>query len=214
MAVAVYFDLDGTLVGFDREYEAIVEAAIESVVGRVESGWADAVGGFFRDHFRAFDDDPYRQAVADLHARQGFDADPDAVAEAWVATERAASELRPGVEELLDRLAGRDEVSLGVVTNGVPAVQRGKLREHDLIDRFESVVISYEVGAHKPDAAMFEAARERIDAGEYVLVGDDLEGDVVPAEEQGFTGVHVDDGLGAAARVGSVEDLDAVTRLL
>lgn len=86
-------------------------------------------------------------------------------------------------------------------------VQRDKLRRHDLLERLDAVVVSYEVGAHKPDPEVFERARDRIDADRYAMVGDDYESDVAPAQELGFEGIHVDDGAGADVRVGAVDDL-------
>lgn len=51
----------------------------------------------------------------------------------------------------------------------------------------ERGTLSYEPG---PD--IFEAARERLPADEYVYVGDSLESDVRPAREAGFRPVHLD----------------------
>lgn len=214
MTVAVYFDLDHTLVTFDREFGAILAATLEESFGRVEDSWIDVVGEYFWGYFTAFDDDPYRKAIADLCDRERLDADPGTVAGRLIANELAATTVEPRVRDALERMAVDDDLRLGVLTNGVPPVQRGKLRRHDLAGYFDAVLVSYAVGAHKPDARIFEAARERIDADRYVMVGDDLEDDVVPAEEAGFEGVHVDENLASATCVRSLGDLDALARLL
>jgi putative hydrolase of the HAD superfamily len=51
-------------------------------------------------------------------------------------------------------------------------------------------VTAEEAGAHKPDGAPFELARERVTAEEYVMVGDDYEVDVEGARAAGFVPVH------------------------
>lgn len=213
MTVAVYFDLDGTLIRFEREFEAILTTTIEEAVGRVEPAWVDAVGEYFWGYFRAFDGEPYRRAFADLFESEGLGADPDAVARDLIGNELAATTVDPAVRGTVERLAGADGPRIGVLTNGVGAVQREKLRRHDLAEQFDEVLVSYEVGAHKPDDGAFEAARRRIDAERYVMVGDDLEADVVPAQRCGFEGIHVDEGLDPSARVRSVGTLGAVGRL-
>jgi len=161
----VYFDLDGTLIRFDREFDAVLETTIEAAVGRVERGWADDVGEYFWRHFQAFEDDPYRRAFADFFEATGLEADPGEVARQLIANELAATTVDPVVRETVERLAGANERRTGVLTNGVGEVQREKLLRHDLVELFEAVLVSYEVGAHKPDGAIFETARDRIRGG-------------------------------------------------
>jgi len=45
------------------------------------------------------------------------------------------------------------------------------------------------------------------------MVGDDLEGDVFPALDRGFRGIHVDGDLDPSARVRSVGALGEIGRL-
>ena len=119
------------------------------------------------------------------------DADIDDVVETLLVAEKRATNVPPGTRESLDALAA--ENPLAVVTNGTSEFQREKLAHHDLTDYFETVVTAYDVGASKPDAAIFEAVREQIDAEEYVMVGDDYEADVEGARGAGFVPVHVED---------------------
>jgi len=91
----------------------------------------------------------------------------------------------------------------------VPRVQFGKVAHHGLLHRFEARVASYDVGAHKPEIAVFEAAREALDAETYVYVADNPPGDLDPAREAGFRCVHLD----ADADYPAVGDFDSLARL-
>ncbi|HEV2127592.1 MAG TPA: HAD family hydrolase [Thermomicrobiales bacterium] len=97
----------------------------------------------------------------------------------------------PGVEETLDQLEER--YRLAIVTNGLPDVQREKLVRTGLMDRFDVVVISGELGFGKPDRRMYdETVRQlRLIAGECVMVGDNFRRDVAGAQEAGIRGVWI-----------------------
>jgi FMN phosphatase YigB (HAD superfamily) len=139
---AIFFDVDGTLVRWPGEYDAILERAVKRVVGRVEDGWLDYYNERFFDHFGAFADDPYRRAFADGCERFGIDADPTAMAEALVECEFDAVEPVPGVAGVVPKLA--EYHTLGILTNGVPEVQFGKVERQGLLDYFDVRVASHD----------------------------------------------------------------------
>ena len=216
---AIFFDVDGTLVRWDGEYGAILERAVERVLGRADDELLDYYNERFFEHFGNFADDPYRRAFADGCERFDIDADPAALADALVECEFDAVEPVPGVAEVVPKLAERH--TLGLLTNGVPAVQFGKVERQGLLDYFDVRVASHDpaIEATKPDAAIYEAARERADRAEGgfdagtdapVMVGDDYEPDVAGAREHGFEAVHVD----AAARGATVPDFQTLAALL
>ena len=191
--VAVWFDLDGTLLRLDRPYEDVLRAAF----GRHLDG-ADvdrAVEAYdFLDRFRALESDPYRAAMAGVAEAVRADVAPGTLLEALRGAEYAAAGVPTGTCGTLDDI----DAPLGVLTNGLPAWQRGKLEHHGLLGRFEAVVASYEAGAHKPDPAPFDLARERLAAARHAMVGDDPEADVEGARAAGFEAVHAPDGAASA----------------
>ncbi|WP_254536121.1 HAD family hydrolase [Halomarina litorea] len=195
---AVCFDLDGTLLRLP-DYESVLTGAFEDRLGRSEARWVDRYGERFFSHFEALAPDPYRRAMADVCAAFDLDADPSALAEALVARECREATVPSGVRETLDALA--DGARLGVVTNGVTAVQRAKLAHTGLLDPFGTVVTSYDAGAHKPDPAPFDAAREALPADRYVMVGDDAAADVEGARAAGFEAVHVEGAVPGPTRI-------------
>lgn len=183
---AIVFDLDGTLLHYDRPYAAIFESAVESVEGDVP--WMDRYHDVFFELLEAMDPEPVRSAFE----RMDDSADAEALRDRLLEAEIEASGLYDGLHEDLVRLAGAHE--LAVLTNGESAWQREKLAAYDLPRHFDAIVTSYEAGAHKPDPVAFEAVADRLEATQYAMVGDsesdmgasDLGWATVRYEGQGF----------------------------
>lgn len=195
---AIYVDLDGTLVQYDRSFAEIFEEACETVgVEATEALQRYHMERFF-ERFTAFDDDPYLAAARDLCREYDLDVAPTVFRDARVDAERAATTVASGVHDALDALAA--DHRLGVLSNGVGYVQRDKLAAHGLDERVEAVVVSHDVGVMKPDPRLFGVAEERLPADEYVYVGDSAEDDVGGAVDAGWAGtIHVVDTDGACS---------------
>ncbi|MFC6974340.1 HAD family hydrolase [Halomicroarcula sp. GCM10025709] len=191
MTTAVCFDLDGTLIHFDRPYDEIVADVFAAHGIDRDPARHDAGREAFRTAFDALEPNPQRAAMAAVVEDAGADADPDAMVRTLLEYECEHSTVREGTVDCLDALA--EDGPLGVITNGEPDWQRRKLAHHGLAEYFEAIVASYEAGAHKPDPAPFDRLRERIDAEEYVMVGNDYEGDVEGARSAGFVPIHYED---------------------
>ncbi len=101
-------------------------------------------------------------------------------------------QLYPGVAETLRWLKDR-EYRIGSVTNrglgGEPF--REELRHHGVLDIFEVLSISCEVGYLKPHPRIFEHALEAlgVDPADTVMVGDSLRADVAGARALGMAAV-------------------------
>jgi putative hydrolase of the HAD superfamily len=94
--------------------------------------------------------------------------------------------LFPNTIETLDYLYGRTDIHL--ITNGFEEVQTIKLDASGLRPYFTSIVTSEEAGVKKPDPAIFEFALQRAGAlaSESLMVGDDLEVDIIGAANVGM----------------------------
>lgn len=67
------------------------------------------------------------------------------------------------------------------VTNGIVAVQRGKLQRSGLLEALDGLFISEEIGTPKPHKAFFDYCFERIeekDKSKILIVGDSLTSDI------------------------------------
>jgi putative hydrolase of the HAD superfamily len=179
---AICFDLDGTLLHVDREYRDLLRDAVDDVLDDPERADLAAYDDAFFDAFEQHDPDPVRRGFA-AAVPDASDADHEALADALLRHETAACVPPVGAAYDLARL--REEYLLGVVTNGVGDWQRHKLAAAGFDQYVDAVVVSSEVGAHKPDTAPFEAIEARLPADEFAMVGDS-EADVAGGEAAGW----------------------------
>jgi putative hydrolase of the HAD superfamily len=184
---AIVFDLDGTLLRADRAYRDVLASAIMDVRGDVPEDWLETYDETFVEHFSGHDPDPVRQAFGRIDGC----SEPESYALALHEAEIASLSPPQNVHSDLERLA--DEFELGVLTNGVREWQLAKLRAYDLERYFDAIVASYEVGAHKPDAAPYRVLEERLPADRHGMVGDS-EGDVDGAENAGWSAYRYEGG--------------------
>lgn len=98
--------------------------------------------------------------------------------------------LFDGVFELLDYLESK--YTLHIITNGFEEVQQLKLEKSGIIKYFDKIITSESVGVKKPNPRVFKYALERVGTiPEYcVMVGDNLEADIIGALNCGITSIH------------------------
>ncbi|MCC3157965.1 YjjG family noncanonical pyrimidine nucleotidase [Hymenobacter sp. 15J16-1T3B] len=100
------------------------------------------------------------------------------------------SAVFPYCYEVLDYLQGK--YTLHLITNGFQDVQHLKLASSQLTDYFQEVVTSEHIGCLKPDRRIFEHALQRAGttAAESLMIGDNLECDVLGAYNAGIDQVY------------------------
>lgn len=194
---ALVFDLDGTLLRYERPYEELLASTFESVVGDVREEWIETYNEAFFEHFRACTPEPVVRAAGQIDEC----TDPEAFAETLLQREIGAAESPENADADLDRLA--ETHALGVLTNGLPEWQRWKLESVGLASHFDAVVASYEAEAHKPDTAPYRLAERRLDASRYAMIGD-AESDIDGALAAGW-GTYAYDGGDFSALPDAVE---------
>jgi len=187
----ILFDADGTLFDFDTA-EATALAATWNELGLPSRATLHA-------EFRAINRDLWPQyeqgSITQAHLRlerfrrllAGIAREPEAVSELYLRRLAESAQLIDGARELLDELRGR--VGMVLVTNGVAAVQHGRLDRSGLRGHFEAVVISDEIGHAKPHARFFDVAFDRIGnpaRAEVLMVGDNLAVDIRGAADYGL----------------------------
>lgn len=97
------------------------------------------------------------------------------------------SHLLEGADAVVAGLA--QQARLGILTNGLTRVQRSRLERSGLAEHISVLTISEEVGASKPDAAIFEAMEQmmnRPDKSRVLMVGDRYETDIIGARRFGW----------------------------
>jgi putative hydrolase of the HAD superfamily len=136
--------------------------------------------------------------------------------------ERRVVRPYPDVQPALSALRAAG-CRLGLVTNGASVLQRDKLRALGLDDELDPVVVSSEIGARKPDRAVFDHAvlSGHLDPASTWFAGDNLWVDVPGARRAGLRTVWVnrdgrprpDDAPTPDAEVTSLMELPALLAL-
>ncbi len=93
-----------------------------------------------------------------------------------------------GAKEVLDALKAQG-VSLSLITNGLKRVQRPRLEQSGMMEYFDAVVISEEIGVAKPQPAYFEYTLEKLNnppVERVLLVGDNPGSDILGGQRMGM----------------------------
>lgn len=222
---AVLFDLDGTLL----DHAGAVHDAVLHLLDRhsarlqVEADEALACWRAAERHwFTLYLDgelsftEQRRRRIGELWALAGVPPPTDPVADVAFAQYLSAYEnswrTYPDVLDALGQLAG---MRLAVVTNGDADQQRSKLNRLGLIDRFDAVVVSSEVGVAKPHPAIFQFAADAVQTARRncVYVGDQPDSDAEAATAAGLHGVWLDRGLTVEPRRPTTPTVDSLVAL-
>ncbi|HEX5025159.1 MAG TPA: YjjG family noncanonical pyrimidine nucleotidase [Agriterribacter sp.] len=100
--------------------------------------------------------------------------------------------LFPHAIEILEYLRDKG-YALHLITNGFEAVQHNKLKYSGLSGFFEFVITSEGSNSLKPKKAIFEYALQQTQATpkESIMLGDDIEADIVGAKNAGIDQVYI-----------------------
>lgn len=186
MARGVVFDLDDTLI--DRR------ASITTYARRLYRDFESAIGtpiDEFVCRFLELDGNGYVDRKSFCRGLAAFVASremsPDAIADHFASLAWSRPILMPGAQDACRRLRAAG-IPLGIVTNGSSYSQRSKIVNSGLHELVDHIVISEEVGAKKPDPAIFAYLCEHLGIVPQVswLVGDHPLLDVVGASRAGF----------------------------
>lgn len=111
------------------------------------------------------------------------------VDEQFLEAVRRQRGLCPYALEAMSYLKERYKVC--ILSNGFASVQYHKLRYSGLMPHVDEVVLSDEVGVHKPDPEIFRIARERMQCApeECLMIGDSYMSDIVGASRAGIRSI-------------------------
>jgi len=116
-----------------------------------------------------------------------LDANPERMADDFVAGLGAYGDLYDGARDVLEQLCAK--TSLALVTNGLSEVQRSRIARLGLDDYFDAVAISAEIGMGKPDVGIFDFVFESLGSPKRetaVMVGDNLSADIAGGANYGI----------------------------
>lgn len=183
----VILDIESVRTGHEQFLDWLVDEHGLAGTGDAVETWRQTVGEYFRER----DGTEYRPA------REGYDRAIEAILgeplarEVWQPRFRAilAEHLRPnpGATETIARLATTD-LHQGVVSDVDADEGRFVLDHLRVLDRFDAITTSEEVGRTKPDPAMFEAALDQagVAPDRAVMIGDRYQHDMAGAARLGI----------------------------
>ena len=193
MLTDIFFDLDNTLLDFDRgEVHALSRALRQfgveptpAVLARYHvinlSQWELLEEG------KLTKDQVLLRRFDLLFAELGAACDSQAVCDLYESFLAETHDFVPGALELLKALSPR--YNLYLATNGAAAVQRRRLADAGILPYFQNIFISEEVGFHKPSPAFFCACFAAIpgfDPATALMVGDSLTSDIRGGRDAGL----------------------------
>ena len=187
------FDADGTLFDYDRAEATALEQAFAECGTQFDSACLNTYREINAHVWREFENG--RITAERLRLRRFellFEAlrqplTPAAFSPVYLRHLAGASHLIDGARDVVPALCAKYRLAL--ITNGLRDVQRPRLTGSAIRDCFAEVIISEEVGAAKPDPAIFDAAFERLGRplrAEVLLVGDSLTSDIAGGRGYGL----------------------------
>lgn len=182
----IYFDLDGTLITYGKDFHPLFEEALGFEVSKeVHDCWTE----YLLSNIKDMKKEPYRDALEKVEQKFNLGIDPEKAAERRIETELESTEIHSEMKELMKKLSEKHKI--GILTNGVEEVQRRKIEKFGLDEIVDEIIISNPEGVRKPDTEIFELAIDRLEGEEYIYIGDTFEEDVKPAQKVGFKTIYI-----------------------
>lgn len=181
----LFFDADDTLFDYPKAEERALAATLAEFELPALAGVLPAYREINQAVWREFEQgtisavDLRLVRFVRLFERLGFNGKVEAFSQRYLVHLSQSSVLIEGVQSLLARLA--KDYRLGLVTNGLPEVQRPRLVSAGITGFFEFEAISEELGISKPDPRFFQAALTLAgnpDPARVLVIGDSLNSDI------------------------------------
>lgn len=187
------FDADNTLFDYDTaETEALTETIARFLpdvpLPRALSVYHEVNAGYWRRFEQGAitlrELKPAR--FASLLEALGAAGNSDEISAFYLTNLSGRAYFLPHAREVLEELSR--SCALGIVTNGIELVQRGRIARSGAAELFRAVIISEVLGIAKPDPRFFRAAAEAISlpTEDLLCVGDNPAVDVAGARAAGM----------------------------
>ena len=188
----ILFDYDGTLLIHDTETQCIQMARILNVKPELEQEFSSRLKNFFNSSFtrqyfkgkRITYDLYYNVLELFMTPISDFGITAKDITEAMREKSKYDAHLAEGAIETLEYLKAKG-YKLCVLTNGFYAGQIENMKYHKVYDYFEQVY-AWDKFYAKPDLRAFYRALGTSKIENNVMIGDDLQNDIVPAKEIGL----------------------------
>lgn len=204
--LAVFFDLDDTLMDHSGAERSAALLFFQSVADRTDSDSAEVFARKWNvvqeRHVQRFLSGEFsfqeqrRARIRDVLCDEVSDSEADEVFSIYLKHYEDSWRRYPDVIPCLEALTAKH---VAVLTNGDPRQQQQKLTRTGLAEHFSDVVVSGAVGHAKPDHRIFHIACERagVEPSEAVHIGDSKTTDYDGACRAGLRAILLDRSQGA-----------------
>ena len=188
------FDLDHTLLDFESAEETALTQMLEDM------NFPDVQA--FKDYYKPMNQGLWKDleqkkiskknlinsrfAIAFAHF--GRDVDGEEMALRYQDYISQQGQTFPGAEDLLAKLVERGYQLYGA-TNGVTAIQQGRLKQSAITPYFKEIFISEQLGTQKPEVAFYEKIGNLIPGfakEQALMIGDSLTADIAGGNASGI----------------------------
>jgi YjjG family noncanonical pyrimidine nucleotidase len=189
----LFFDADGTLFDYNRAEATAFRKAFELLQIQYDEGYLDTYQRINSELWKALERHEIAPAVLRVRRFElllealKLAGSADDLNVTYVEQLGLCTDLIEGAYEVLETLSKSSRIA--VVTNGLEAVQRSRLRRSALYPFVTELIISEEVGAAKPHPAFFDAAFARTGhpaKNDVLIVGDSLTSDMQGGVDYGI----------------------------
>jgi len=198
---AILFDVHGTIIDKGKDRDKVLTTARSNVVSFLNRhGYKVSDSDYYqvwlqnlkkyRQEWEELNEvsfyEWYRGILLDLQIDRRDEKFIDEMSDQWIAGfSHSTTEISPAKAVLTEL---KNDFLLGVVSNSMGKNARVDLTITGLIDLFDVIIISSEVGKRKPHPFIFESALQRLEVkpSEAVFVGDDLYEDIYGAKQVGM----------------------------
>ncbi len=189
----LFFDADGTLFDFNTSEKKALEKAVRALCGL----WRDEFAPMYHEVTKCTWKELEKKLITleDLKTLRferfkdvsGLDFDVAEMSQTYIDFLSLSDDIYPGTIELLEEMSKK--YTLVLATNGITAVQRGRIAATGTEKYFKAIVISEEAGVAKPDAAFFQIGAEKTGnppKENILMIGDSLTSDIQGAVNFGI----------------------------
>lgn len=195
---AVCFDLDGTICdlwgGEGNARNILIDRLAESsgktkdyIAPLYDSRWARIKKDYMDWVAKGLDEVDMREKhLNELIKKLGLTLDARELAEQHCETTMKGIHIYPDARDVLTRMG--EKYRLCMITNGPPVWQREKIQTLDLEPYFEEIIVSGELGHHKPSPVIFNEMTKRmnVEPNETIYIGNDYRKDIMGADAAGW----------------------------
>ena len=188
------FDLDHTLLDFESAEETALTQMLEDMnfpdVQAFKDYYKPMNQGLWKDleQKKISKKDLINSRFAIAFAHFGRDVDGEEMALRYQDYISQQGQTFPGAEDLLAKLVERGYQLYGA-TNGVTAIQQGRLKQSAITPYFKEIFISEQLGTQKPEVAFYEKIGNLIPGfakEQALMIGDSLTADIAGGNASGI----------------------------